>query len=158
MKDFIKTLANNEEAGRYLADFNNFLNSLYRASYSRNPTETERNRDFQSIQKGEDRLFIINLVLDSIECSNFLNSNYLFRAPRELIAKTIAETPEAETYLEQFLVDEVLIKDPIYYSPFSYTILSEEPKIKWEKPVKDLVHPAGLQSFGRVKVFVKNSV
>ena len=158
MKDFIKTLANNEEAGRYLADFNNFLNSLYRAAYSRNPTETERNRDFQSIQKGEDRLFIINLVLDSIECSNFLNSNYLFRAPRELIAKTIAESPEAQTYLEQFLVDQVLIKDPVYYSPFSYTILSEEPKIKWEKPVKDLVHPAGLQSFGRVKVFVKNSV
>jgi len=158
MKNFIRNIADNDEASNYLKDFNNFLNSLYRSTLNRNPSEVERSRDFNFIQKGNNRSYIINLVVDSLECSTFFSGNYINRIPRNLIAKSIAESREAQGYLAQFLAADVQSKDPIYYSPFSYTILSEQPKIKWEKTVRDLVHPAGLQSFGRVKVFIRNSV
>lgn len=154
---FLKLIANHKEASSYLADFNNFLNSLYKSSLNRNTTEKERLNNFNSIQEGKTRSFIIDLVVDSIECAEYLRT-FINTTPRELIAKEIAESGEARNFLNQFEVKKVLITDPIYYSPFTYTILSEQPMIKWQKPVKDLIHPAGLKVFGRAKVFVKNTV
>lgn len=158
MKLMIKQVLALEEATRYLADFNNFLNSLYRATVNRFPRDTERTEYFNLVQKGGTRDQITDAVSSTLECSLFYSNTYINKTPRQLIAKSIAEQPESITFLEQFQYRDVLIKDPVYYSPFSYTIMAQEPKIKWERPVRDLVHPAGLQSFGRVKVFVKNSV
>jgi hypothetical protein len=157
MRSIIKDVASTQEAGYYLADLNNFITAVFKAALNRNPLESERSEYFLSIQKGSDRVSIARDIVERLEGWEYLN-HYLARSTREQIAYEIADSREGQTYLEQFSYQEVLFKDPVYYSPFSYNILSSTSKIYWERAVKELTHPAGLKSFGRTKVLVRNSV
>jgi sulfur relay (sulfurtransferase) DsrC/TusE family protein len=157
MRRVIKDVANSQEATYYLADLNNFITALFKAGLNRNPLESERSEYFLSLQKGSTRTAIITDIVEKLEGWEYLN-HYLARSTREQIAYEIADSREGQTYLNQYNYRDVLFKDPVYYSPFSYNILSSTAKIFWDKAVKDLVHPAGLKSFGRTKVLVRNSV
>lgn len=42
--------------------------------------------------------------------------------------------------------------DPVYYQTFSYVIRSEHPISQWRQYATDLMHPAGMQLFGELKL------
>ena len=43
-------------------------------------------------------------------------------------------------------------EDPVYYQQFSYVIRSEHPIDQWRRYALDLMHPAGMQLFGELKL------
>lgn len=43
-------------------------------------------------------------------------------------------------------------QDPVYYQNFSYVVQSEHPIAQWRKYALDLMHPAGMQLFGELKL------
>lgn len=43
-------------------------------------------------------------------------------------------------------------EDPVYYQNFSYVVQSEHPINQWRKYALDLMHPAGMQLFGELKL------
>ena len=68
------------------------------------------------------------------------------------VAKDIANSREATLYFEKVYNPTTLIKDDIYYQPFSYVLQTSENINVWREIVKKLVHPAGLVFFGRTNI------
>lgn len=81
-----------------------------------------------------------------------LKTNGYSHASKLDVANAIANSMEAMLYYEKNYNPTTLIKDDVYYQPFSYVLQTSENINVWREIVKKLVHPAGLVFFGRTNV------
>lgn len=81
-----------------------------------------------------------------------LKQNNYSHAIKLQTASNIANSTEATLYFEKVYNPTTLIKDHVYYQPFSYVLQTSENINVWREIVKKLVHPAGLVFFGRTNI------
>lgn len=81
------------------------------------------------------------------------NAGYTDAIKITTAANIAQHSAEAKLHYERTYGARNLIKQDVYYQPFSYEIQTSENINVWREIVKKLVHPAGLVFFGRNKIF-----